>query len=120
MRASSPILRPAHLTHLAVVFSNSPDAQNIPNRAGHRIPGLFGRKFPFIVKQRNADGARVTEDTIETSTENSLNTKETREFRFAADPTSRSVVVRVRRQIGDTDYPPDREDHGAMRPTEPF
>ncbi len=76
---------------------------SIENRAGHRVPGLVGRRFPFIAEQRNADGTRVTGETIRITAENSLKVAETREFRFVAHPKMHSLVVELRHQIGDND-----------------
>ena len=66
----------------------------VRNLAGHRVPGLLGRSFEFVVEQR--DGARtLTKDTVRLSADNLLLVDETREFRIAKTPGAGSAVLHL-------------------------
>ena len=81
------------------------------NRAGHRVPGLVGRRFVFDVVQFDASDRRITADAVTISDENLLLVAETRRFPLARRTGCISVEVRVRHLCGDLDIEIDRRRH---------
>ena len=67
---------------------------SITNRAGHRVPGLTLRSFPFTLRMLDDAGKALAEHRVVISSENILKVTETREFRFAlAEETASAEVV---------------------------
>lgn len=67
----------------------------VGNEAGHRIPGLTLRRFPFTVVQFDAAGKELARGKLEISSENPLQAIEQRPFRFPAGDGVTKVRVLV-------------------------
>jgi hypothetical protein len=82
------LLGPGDVEFAASAFSLSATKRgsdlilSIRDEAGHRIPGLALRTFPFRIRQLDGDGNELQANEVVISAENGLMAEETREFPF--------------------------------------
>src|SRR5690606_41116084 len=77
----------------------------IGNRAGHRVPGLVGRRFPFRLRVVSDGGETLAEHTVTISAENWLAVRETRRFRFPLPPAAAAVELTVEHRLHNDSRP---------------
>ena len=74
----------------------------ITNAAGHRVPGLVGRKFLVRARQLDDSDREVRkQDGTEISSDNELRCRETREVRFLAASGMSSIEVTIEHHASD-------------------